>query len=142
MDAELVRRLERVRERLAEEPLSLEEAAREAYLSPFHFHRQFARAFGQTPHEFATAARLERAKQLLLATELPVTDIVLKVGYESQGSFGTRFVREYGVTPTEFRRGARRLWQLGGIRSHRFVPLCFVQNGKIREAASRPQTLG
>ena len=138
MDTELVRRLERVRDRLAEEPVPLAEAAAEACLSPFHFHRQFVSAFGQTPHSFATAARLERAKRLLLSTDLPVSDIVLHVGYESLGSFGTRFVREYGLTPTEFRRGARRLWQLGGIRSHRFVPLCFVQNGKIREAIPRP----
>jgi AraC-like DNA-binding protein len=137
VDAELMRRLERVRDRLAEEPLPLSEAARDACLSPFHFHRQFVSAFGQTPHAFATASRLKRAKRLLLATELPVTDIVLKVGYESPGSFGTRFVREFGLTPLEFRRGSRRLWQLGGIRSHRFVPLCFVQNGKIREAIAR-----
>lgn len=142
MDADLLRRLISVRERLAEEPLPLSEAAREACLSPFHFHRQFASAFGQTPHAFATAARLERAKRLLLTTELPVSDVMLRVGYESAGSFGTRFVREYGHTPTEFRRGARRLWPLGGIRSHRFVPLCFVQNGKIREVAGRSSALG
>lgn len=141
MDADLLYRLTGVRDRLAEEPLPLSEAAREACLSPFHFHRQFVSAFGQTPHAFAAASRLERAKRLLLTTDLTVSDIVLQVGYESLGSFGTRFVREYGRTPTEFRQGARRLWQLGGIRSHRFVPLCFVQNGKIREAAGTSSAL-
>ncbi len=133
VEPDLLRRLDRARDRLAVEPLLLTEVASEACLSPFHFHRQFVRAFGQTPHAFATARRLERAKLLLLTSDLTVSEVCASVGYESLGSFSARFAREFGRSPTGFREGSRRLWRLGGIRSPRFVPLCFVQNGKIRE---------
>lgn len=141
MDADLLRRLGEARDLLADEPLGLARVAERACLSPFHFHRQFVRVYGQTPHVFATTRRLERAKHLLLTTDLPVQEIVLAVGYESPGSFGTRFSREFGISPAEFRRDARRFWHIGGIRSHRFVPFCFVQNGKIREALRQPNGL-
>lgn len=134
----------RTRDRLAVEPLALADAAQEACLSPFHFHRRFVQTFGQTPHAFATERRLERAKGLLLATDLSVAEVCLAVGYESPGSFSTRFLREFGHTPGAFREGSRRYWNLRGIRSHRFVPSCFIrmQNGKIREASARPTVLG
>lgn len=141
MDADLLSRLEAARQRLAEERVGLSQAAQGACLSPFHFHRQFVRAFGQTPHAFATGRRLDEARRLLLTTDLPVGEVVLEVGYESLGSFSTRFAREFGLSPREFREGARRLWSLGGIKSHRFVPLCYVQYGKIREAAAASRAL-
>jgi AraC-like DNA-binding protein len=43
--------------------LKLQDAAGEACLSPFHYHRMFARAFGETPHDFLTRLRIARAKQ-------------------------------------------------------------------------------
>ncbi|HMC58307.1 MAG TPA: AraC family transcriptional regulator, partial [Candidatus Solibacter sp.] len=61
-------RLYRSREFLAtsfDQRLRLSEAARQACLSPFHYHRMFVRAFGETPHEFLTRRRIDRAKQLL-----------------------------------------------------------------------------
>lgn len=141
MDDDLQRRLAQVRDRLAAEPLDLSAAAREACLSPFHFHRQFVRLFAQTPHAFATERRLERAKALLLATELSIGEVCLEVGYASVGTFSTRFAREFGLPPQEFRRGSRRFWRLGGVRSHRFVPLCFMRNGKIGEVRVPTDTL-
>lgn len=141
MDADLLRRLDRVRDRLADEPLALEAAAHEAFLSPFHFHREFTRAFGQTPHAFATARRLDEARRLLLESDLSVGEVCLKVGYESLGSFSARFRREFGVPPAQFRDGARRFWALGGIRTHRLIPGCFLRNRKIEEAFAAQQAL-
>jgi len=141
MDAELLVRLDRVRDRLAEEPLSLAEAAEMAFLSPFHFHRQFARAFGQTPQEFKTERRMEEARRLLLLSDLPVSDVCQAVGFESPGSFVTRFGREFGMPPGQFRNESRRYWALGGIRTYRFVPTCFIRNRKIEEPWPKPPVI-
>ncbi len=50
-----------------------------------HFLRTFQQAFRQTPHQFLTTRRLERAQRLLLDTDLTVTDICFAVGFESLG---------------------------------------------------------
>jgi AraC-like DNA-binding protein len=72
-------------------PVFLDEAARQACLSPFYFNRLFTQAFNETPHEFITRQRIERAKKLLLAGNHSITEICFEVGYESLGSFSTRF---------------------------------------------------
>jgi AraC-like DNA-binding protein len=105
---------------------SLEDAAREAGLSPFYFNRLFTQAFDETPHEFVTRLRIDRAKRLLLADNDSVTDICFHVGYESLGSFSTRFSTLTGLSPAAFRREARRLF--GGFRRRWplfYVPACF-----------------
>jgi len=107
---ELFRRLTRAREFIAasfEQPLTLDEMAQIACLSPSHFLRSFRQAFGQTPHQFLTTLRLERARFLLQQTELPVTEICLAVGFESLGSFSTRFRRQFGVSPSHLRPAKR-----------------------------------
>ncbi|HZC07440.1 MAG TPA: AraC family transcriptional regulator [Ktedonobacterales bacterium] len=86
------------------EPLTLDELARVAVMSPTHFLRVFRQAFGQTPHQFLTERRIERAKDLLRATNRPVTEICHAVGFESLGSFSALFRRSVGVSPTSYRR--------------------------------------
>src|SRR3954471_12960956 len=84
--------------------VSLAEAAGRAGFSVFHYQRLFVRAFGETPLEFQTRIRLERAKTILRTSADPVTEICFELGYESLGSFSSRFARHTGVPPTEFRR--------------------------------------
>ena len=106
---EVLRRVERGRAFLAAElggRPTLERAARAACLSPFHFHRAFARAFGETPHRFVRRLRLERARRRLLATSLPVTEICREAGFQSLGSFVALFRRTFGAPPGRFRRAA------------------------------------
>jgi AraC-like DNA-binding protein len=110
------------------ERVTLENAAGRACLSPFHFNRLFARAFGETPHEFVTRRRIEEAKKLLLRDRESITDICLAVGYESLGSFSTRFRSLTGLSPASFRRQARVAF--GGFASHwplYFIPACYQQ---------------
>ncbi len=110
------------------ERITLEHAAGQACLSPFHFNRLFLRAFGETPHEFLTRLRMDRAKKLLLAENHSVTDICFHVGYESLGSFSLRFRSLTGLSPAAFRREARR--SFGGFAAHwplYYIPACFQQ---------------
>jgi AraC-like DNA-binding protein len=85
------------------EPLDVPTLARAAKLSPAHFSREFARAFGQTPHQYLLHRRLERAAELLRNTDRSVAEICFAVGLQSVGSFTTSFGREFGVSPTAYR---------------------------------------
>jgi AraC-like DNA-binding protein len=70
---ELFRRVRRGQEFVhaaAERDLDLAAIARQACLSPYHFHRTFVQAFGQTPHHYLTTLRLARARRLLETTPL------------------------------------------------------------------------
>ena len=122
--------LELTREFLAEAhttPITLEQAAQHACLSPFHFHRLFTRTFGETPHGYLTRLRMERARQLLLGTELPVTEICLEVGYSSLGTFSRRFHERFGSAPSEYRRRARRFFPGCRMLPARTIPTCFLR---------------
>jgi AraC family transcriptional regulator len=108
---ELYRRLHRARDYAAayfDQPLTLDDLARVAALSPNHLLRTFRQAFGQTPHQYLTELRLERARALLAQTDQPVTAICLAVGFESPGSFSTLFRRRYGLAPSQLRAAATR----------------------------------
>jgi AraC family transcriptional regulator len=86
-----------------DEHITLSDVAGIAALSPYHFLRAFKRAFGQTPHEYLTALRIERAQFLLYSTDLPITEICLSLGFTSLGSFSTLFRRSVGVSPRMYR---------------------------------------
>jgi len=75
------RRLCRARDLLAaqyQSQIFLETAARQACLSPFHFHRLFRATFGETPHDFITRRRMDHARRLLASGEMTVTRFALK----------------------------------------------------------------
>ena len=102
------------------------DAAVLAGLSPFYFHRLFANAFGETPHEFVTRLRIDHAKKLLLAGNHSVTDICFDAGYESLGSFSTRFHSLAGLSPAAFRRESRRVFGTSGRNwPLYYMPACF-----------------
>jgi AraC-like DNA-binding protein len=107
---ELYRRLHLARE-LAEmaydTPLTLDDMARAAGLSPNHLLRTFKQVFGQTPYQYLVATRLARARQLLEHTEQPVTEICLAVGFASLGAFSWLFRQRVGVSPAAYRRQTR-----------------------------------
>lgn len=86
------------------EPLTLDDLARSAMVSKYHFLRVFTRVTGITPGRFLTAVRLQEAKRLLLSTPLTVADISARVGYSSAGSFTRRFTELVGLSPTQYRK--------------------------------------
>jgi AraC family transcriptional regulator len=89
------------------EPLSLTEIAEIACLSPFHFSRSFKRSAGVGLHEYVIRRRIERAKQLMLYSDLSLVQIAGAVGFDSQSSFTARFRREVGLSPGRFRKEGR-----------------------------------
>ena len=85
------------------EPLDLDAMAGEAGYSRFHFARQFAAAYGETPRAYLTRRRIERAKTLLRTANLSVTEICFLVGFSSLGSFSSRFRDLVGRSPRDYR---------------------------------------
>jgi len=83
--------------------LNLDQLAAISCLSKFHFLRLFKVAFRQTPHQFITAVKLSRAKELLKRTSLEINNIAKQVGYRDSSSFSRTFFNEVGVYPTQFR---------------------------------------
>ena len=99
-------RLERVRaliERSLAQPLHVEHLAAAAHMSPFHFSRLFKLATGESPHAYLTQRRVERAKELLAQSRLPLVHVASAVGFQTQGHFTEVFRRHAGTTPRRFR---------------------------------------
>jgi AraC-like DNA-binding protein len=106
---ELYRRLYRARDYMhasLSQPLTINDMAAVTCLSPYHFLRVFKQFFGQTPHQYLTEKRLERARFLLAHSDQPVTEICLEVGFESLGSFSSLFRRSTGLSPRDYRKSA------------------------------------
>lgn len=107
-------------------PVSLHAMAREACLSPFHFHRLFRSAFGETPHDFLTRLRIERAKRLIRAGDCSVTEACLEAGYSSLGSFSAKFRALTGLSPSDYRAEHRRVYGAAALARAVFIPSCFI----------------
>ena len=97
-----LRRARDLADRHYAEPLELRELAAAAGVSKFHFLRCFTETYGKTPAVYLAERRIERAQDLLRATNLTVTEICHLVGYSSLGSFSTKFRNVVGVTPSEY----------------------------------------
>ncbi|MGD8339674.1 MAG: methylated-DNA--[protein]-cysteine S-methyltransferase [Gammaproteobacteria bacterium] len=87
----------------------LADIAASADLSPYHFQRLFARWAGVTPKRFLQVITVERAKELLLDSRLPLLGASESLGLSSSSRLHDHFVRLEAVTPGEFRSGGTGL---------------------------------
>lgn len=124
------------------QPLDLDQVAREACFSRYHFVRLFRMMFGITPHQYLMRRRVDKAKELLIMQKYNVTEVCFEVGFESLGSFSTLFKRISGVPPIAYRAGLFRPVPKSLIWPTALVPYCLIsrvlappQNRNIREAA-------
>ena len=86
-------------------PLTLEELAREACFSPFHFHRIFFGFTGERPFQFLQRLRLERAANLLASRpDRKILDIALDCGFSNAPAFSRAFKEKFQASPTQWRR--------------------------------------
>lgn len=89
------------------DPLPLTRLAGHVAYSPSHFSRMFKERTGLSPLYYVSSYRLQKAKELLIRTNMTVRDIGLEIGQQSLGTFTTRFTERVGVTPSEFRLSAQ-----------------------------------
>jgi AraC family transcriptional regulator len=83
--------------------MPLSDLAAVAGLSRMHFAAQFRVATGLRPHEYIVRYRIQRAKDLLLSRGMPIVEIAMAVGFQSQAHFTTTFRRFVGHTPSRWR---------------------------------------
>ena len=86
-----------------DDALELDELARVACFSPYHFHRIFRGLVGEPVQEHVRRLRLERAAQRLKLQDEAVTGVALDAGYESHEAFTRAFHPMFGMSPSQFR---------------------------------------
>lgn len=85
------------------EKIRLSDLAGLVNLNEQYFCRFFKKAVGQSPVTYLNGCRIRRARQLLLETNLPVTEVCLSCGFNNLGNFLREFRRQTGTTPQRFR---------------------------------------
>lgn len=97
--------IEFLEERLGQ-ALSVTELAEASGMSESHFRQRFHQEMGISPSDFIARRRVNRAKQLLKSSELSITEIAFKLGFQSSPYFAAVFKKLTGVTPSQFRGGS------------------------------------
>ena len=87
-----------------EEPLSIPQLSRRAFLSPTAFKAAFRQRYGLAVHAWLRQRRMERAAQLLQGSSLTVLEVAQAVGYSSGSQFAAAFRERYGASPGKFRK--------------------------------------
>ena len=91
-----------------DKPITLADIAKASYLSGSRLSHIFKEQMGVTIIDYLTTVRIERAKQLLLATDQNCTEICFEVGYNNQSYFTRTFRELVGMTPRQFRKSNLR----------------------------------
>ncbi|MBB5181337.1 AraC family transcriptional regulator of adaptative response / methylphosphotriester-DNA alkyltransferase methyltransferase [Planomicrobium koreense] len=86
------------------ETVALETLAETFHGSPYHLQRLFTQFKGQSPLAYAQQKRLEKALQLLQASDLPIAEIAGSAGFGSTAYFITFFKNSTGLTPARYRK--------------------------------------
>ena len=82
--------------------LSLETLAQRANFSPIYFHKLFKTSTGKTLHEYIEEERIKKSIDLLLSTDMTLTEIAYECGFSSQSYFSYAFKRKMGIPPREY----------------------------------------
>ena len=112
-------------------PITIRALSRKAALSPYHFIRVFCAVYKQTPHQYLIQRRIEKAKNLLRSTDLPITEICDVVGFKSLGSFSTLFRKLVGLSPRSYRKNASRSARPNNHSA--YIPLCLCLSHGISD---------
>jgi len=89
--------------------ITLSDAAKNVNFSEHHFHRLFSKYSNETLKQFTTRIKMERsAIYLAINSEICITEIAFRYGYNSSSSYNKAFKKHYGMSPTEFRKEQER----------------------------------
>ncbi len=81
----------------------LDDLVAQSGYSKYHYCRLFKQQTGRSPWQYITERKLERARELLLATQLSVKEVACQLGFNTPDYFSRLFARHTGVTPSEYR---------------------------------------
>ena len=86
------------------EKITLEQIAEIAGMSVRHFQRQFKSVYLITPQDYIAMLRMQKAIQLLLHTDMSITEIAPECGYQDSNLFSRQFRKNTGLSPRKYRR--------------------------------------
>lgn len=84
--------------------ICLDDIASKANVSVSYMHKLFKKSFNKTPLEYLTEMRIQKAKYLLVSTNMKIVDISEKTGFESTANFYIAFKAKVGMSPSSFRK--------------------------------------
>ncbi|WP_226667814.1 response regulator transcription factor [Metabacillus litoralis] len=83
--------------------ITIQNIANQVYMNPTYFCKYFKTQTGETVLDFVTRIRIEKARDLLLSTNLKIYDISERVGYSDTKYFSKLFKKQYGETPSKYK---------------------------------------
>lgn len=89
------------------ESITIEKIAKAIHMNPTYFCEYFKNQTGETILDFVTKTRIEKAKELLISTELKIYDISQLVGYSDTKYFSKLFKKYFGDVPSKFKEKVR-----------------------------------
>jgi len=113
--------------------LTIEDIAKQAYVSPFYFQKGFAMLCGYTVGEYIRQRRLSLAGSELIASDEKIIDLALKYGYDSPDSFTKAFSRFHGITPTAVRKEGATIKSFAALKIKFSLEGGFIMDYKIIE---------
>jgi AraC-like DNA-binding protein len=122
------------------ENIDLDKISDEAYFSKFHFIRLFKQIYRKTPHQYVTAVRLGKARELL-SKGMPVSAVCTSVGFDSLSSFSGKFKSAFGETPSSYLHSQATRQAALLHNPLQFVPACmaarhgWIKNSNFEEAS-------
>jgi AraC family transcriptional regulator len=117
------------------EPLELRVIARVGGFSPYHFHRVFLAAVGETVGDHIRRLRLRHAAKELVSSPSSITRIAFDAGFESSAAFSKAFRKGFGMTPTQFRLNGKWVASIDSLTLRRRPSIqpemCYVPSKTI-----------
>lgn len=104
----------------------LADVATYSCMSKYHFCRVFSEVFGESPYQYISKIRIERAKELLVTSQRSINDICELVGYTSIGSFSALFRKKTGLSPTQYRTKLQALASDPLTHPIQSIPMCYA----------------
>jgi len=100
--------IERAKEYILEnftDNISLNELSQHCYVSPFYFSRLFKQLSTCSPFYYLQHIRLKHAETMIRTTDLPLTDICFRSGFNRLDYFSTAFTKKYAISPSRYKLG-------------------------------------
>lgn len=88
--------------------LDIDQLSKIAFLSRDHFIRLFKKEVGQTPLNYITQRKIEKAELILATTDIPVKQIAYDLGYDDNSYFNRLFKNKIGITPQQYRERRKK----------------------------------
>jgi AraC family transcriptional regulator len=133
--AEKINRVSRYIAEHIGEPIELRVIARVGGFSPYHFHRVFLAAVGETVGDHIRRLRLRHAAKELVSSPSSITRIAFDAGFESSAAFSKAFRKGFGMTPTQFRLNGKWVASIDSLTLRRRPSIqpemCYVPSKTI-----------